>query len=118
MTKIAIVQGRPTYGNLQKSIKQTVAQITEAAQSGAKIIVFGETWLGGYPGWIDHCPNVARWQHPPVMEAWRSIFDNGLEIPSGELGKLQITAAKFQITLVIGINEVIKKRKRKRNNLQ
>lgn len=111
MTKIAIVQGKPTYGNLQKSIKQTVAQISEAAKAGAKIVVFGETWLGGYPGWIDHCPNVARWQHPPVMQAWRSIFDNGLEIPSGELGKLQITAAKFQITLVIGINEVIKKGK-------
>jgi nitrilase len=111
MTKIAIVQGKPVYGNLTESILQTVKQIEEASKSGAKIIVFGETWLGGYPGWIDHCPNVARWQHQPVMDAWRSIFENGLEIPSGELGQLQIAAAKYQVTLVIGINEVIKKGK-------
>ena len=111
MTKIAIVQGKPVYGDLQKSIEQSVQAVAEAAAQGSNIVVFGETWLGGYPGWIDHCPDVARWQHPPVMEAWRSIFDNGLQIPSGELGKLQITAAKYQVVIVMGVNEVIKKGK-------
>jgi predicted amidohydrolase len=111
MTKIAIIQGTPTYGNLHKSIQRSITYIEQAAQNGAQLIVFGETWLGGYPGWIDHCPEVAMWQHPPVLEAWKSIYDNGLEIPSSELEQLQNAAKTHQVVIVMGINEVVKKGK-------
>jgi len=111
MAKIAIVQGTPTYGNLNKSIERSIEHIKAAAKVGAQLIVFGETWLGGYPGWIDHCPEVAMWHHPPVLEAWKSIYDNGLEVPSLALERLQNAAAEYRMIIVMGINEVIKKGK-------
>ncbi len=111
MTKVAIVQGTPTYGNLKKSIKRSIKYIKKAAKKNSDLIVFGETWLGGYPGWIDHCPNVAKWEHPPIMEAWQTIYDHGLEVPSAELNDLQAAAKEYQIVVVMGINEVVKKGK-------
>lgn len=111
MAKIAVVQGTPTYGNLKKSIKRSIKHIKKAAKQKADLIVFGETWLGGYPGWIDYCPNVAKWEDPSVMEAWQTIYDHGLEVPSLELNAIQEAAKEHQIVVVMGINEVVKKGK-------
>ena len=111
MAKIAIIQDQPTFGNLRKSIERSLTHIENAALNGAELIVFGETWLGGYPAWIDICPEVAMWQHPPVLEAWQSIYENGLEIPSSELDQLKQAASKYRVTIVMGINEAVKKGK-------
>ena len=37
------------------------------------MIVFGETWLSGYPSWLDHCPNIAIWDHEPTKEVFLKI---------------------------------------------
>jgi predicted amidohydrolase len=108
MSKIAIIQDQPTFGDLRLSIERTIEHIETAAKAGAKLIVFGETWLGGYPAWIDVCPDVAKWQDPSVLEAWQSIYENGLEIPSRELDGMSEIIAKYQVTVVMGINEVVK----------
>ncbi|MGB0864239.1 MAG: carbon-nitrogen hydrolase family protein, partial [Saprospiraceae bacterium] len=108
MNKIAIIQDEPTFGNLELSIQRTIEYIEIAGKAGAKLIVFGETWLGGYPAWIDVCPDVAKWQHPSVLEAWQSIYENGLEIPSNNLDLICEVAANHQIVVVMGINEVVK----------
>ncbi|NJN78348.1 MAG: hypothetical protein HC803_08500 [Saprospiraceae bacterium] len=51
--KIAIIQERPVFYNLEKCLAKAILLIEKAAAQGANLIVFGETWLSGYPAfWI------------------------------------------------------------------
>lgn len=58
MLKVAIVQAAPVFMNLEASLARAIEFIAEAAKQGAKLVVFGETWLPGYPAWLDYCPNA------------------------------------------------------------
>ena len=50
MTKVAIVQAAPLFMNLEASLTRAFEFIGEAANMGAKLVVFGETWLPGLSG--------------------------------------------------------------------
>ena len=55
------VQHPPIFLDLGKSIEKACDLITAAAAEGAKLIVFPETWLTGYPVWFDLAPGAALW---------------------------------------------------------
>ncbi|NOZ47723.1 MAG: carbon-nitrogen hydrolase family protein [Chlorobi bacterium] len=108
---IAIIQAGPVYFNLHESINKALFLIKEAAKSGAKIVVFGETWLSGYPAWIDYCPDVAVWNNEAVKNSWADLFKNGVEIKGKEVILLKKAAKENGVYIIIGINEIIKKGK-------
>ena len=66
MTKVAIVQAAPLFMDLEASLTRAIEFIGKAARLGAKLVVFGETWLPGYPAWLDYCPDAALWNHEPT----------------------------------------------------
>ncbi|MEO0975310.1 MAG: nitrilase-related carbon-nitrogen hydrolase, partial [Pseudomonadota bacterium] len=53
---VALVQAPPVYLNLEASVERAVALIEQAAAKGAWLTAFGETWLPGYPVWLDYAP--------------------------------------------------------------
>ena len=111
MIKIAIVQQGPEYYNLKKSLRKAEVIIAKAAKAKTDIIAFGECWLTGYAAWMDYCPNVGIWDHNPVKEAWATMYDNAPVINGPEVKKLCSLAKKHNITIVMGMNEAIKKGK-------
>ena len=52
MSLIAVVQCPPAYLDRTETLKRGVAAIAEAAQSGARLVVFPEAFIPGYPVWI------------------------------------------------------------------
>ncbi|WP_281277428.1 nitrilase-related carbon-nitrogen hydrolase [Hankyongella ginsenosidimutans] len=60
----AVVQAAPIPLDIGAGIAQAVNLIHQAADSGARVIGFGETFLGGYPLWLDEAPGAALWDHP------------------------------------------------------
>jgi len=68
--KVAIVQSSPVFMNLEASLAKAVALIEQAANKGARLVTFGETWLAGYPAWLDYCPNAALWNHEPTKKVY------------------------------------------------
>lgn len=103
--RVAIIQSSPVYWNLEASINKAIELTTQAAQQGAEVIAFGETWLPGYPAWLDYCPNAALWNHEPTKEVFAQLRQNSLVVGSEESNALSEAAAKNKVTLVIGINE-------------
>ena len=57
--KVALSQHAPVFLDLQRSLEKAVAIMEDAAKEQCGLLVFGETWLTGYPVWLDHVPSVA-----------------------------------------------------------
>lgn len=108
---IAIIQASPVYLNLAKSLEKMQAYIKEAAQKGAEMIVFGETWLCGYPAWLDHCANIAIWDHEPTKEVFLKMLRSGVEVPSQTTTQIGKWAKQYGVTIMVGANEVVTKGK-------
>jgi len=102
------VQAAPVLGNLPASLSKALDLIEQAAQADAELICFGETFLPGYPAWLDHCPEAALWNNPAVKEVYADLRANSVVVPGPETEALGEAASKRAIGLVIGVNERVK----------
>lgn len=102
---VAIVQASPVFNDLTASLEKAMQFITQAAQSGAALVAFGETWLAGYPAWLDYAPQAALWNHAPTKEVYAAMRRNSLMVGSNETTLLERAARDYKITVVIGANE-------------
>src|SRR5712691_2720080 len=91
--KVAIVQAAPVFMNLHASLALAVEFIGKAAAQGARLVAFGETWLPGYPAWLDYCPSAALWNHEPTKEVFAELRRNSVAVESPEAQAL-VKAAK------------------------
>lgn len=104
---IAVVQHPPVYLNLGESIKLAERYISEAASNGARLIVFPETWLPGYPVWLDYAPNAGVWDYPPAKVLFRILFQNSISIDDEHFKTLQNLAIEKSCIIVMGANEKV-----------
>ncbi len=102
--RVAIVQAEVASG-LEAGLELTRTKANEAAARGAKLIVFPETWIPGYPAWLDNCRDAALWDHAPVKEVFARIAENSLPVPGPQFDCLAETARQCDATLVVGISE-------------
>lgn len=103
--RVAIVQAPSAFFDLPATLEQTLRLTEEAAGKGARLVVFGETWLGGYPAWLDHCPGVTLWDHPPAKEVYALYRHHSPSASGPEAQRLAEAAADLGITLVVGVSE-------------
>ncbi len=103
--KVALIQEPPVFLNMKETLFKAESLANECSNSGAKIIVFPETWLPGYPIWLDDAPKAGLWDYPPAKRLYQYLTENSLEIPSIEFSKLQEIAQKVKSYIVIGVHE-------------
>lgn len=106
---VAIVQDGPVHNNKAETLKKTIEIICSAKYQGADLVVFGETWLSGYPAWLDVCPEAALWNNDAVKSVWADMFSNAVDVTSNDLDDLKKVVCDNQIWMVIGVNEKITK---------
>ena len=102
---IAAAQVAPAFLDLEGSLEIAERWITDAGRQGVDLLVFPETWLPGYPFWLDVSPEMGIWDHPPTKSVFRRLFENSVEIPSAATQRLGAAAAEAGLTLVMGLNE-------------
>ncbi len=100
----AIVQAE-VASDIQGGLELTRQKALEASANGAELIVFPETWIPGYPAWLDLCRDVGLWDHGPVKAVFARIAENSVTIPGPALEQLQATASEAGATLVVGLSE-------------
>ena len=105
IVKVAAVQAAPVYLDVDRSVEKAQVLIAEAALAGAKLIVFPETWLPGYPAWLDCCRDVALWDHPPVKKVFARLMDNSVVVPGPVTEALGEAAREHAIVLNISVHE-------------
>lgn len=105
--RVAIIQNSPAYLNLDQCMKKAEDLVRKAADKGAELIVFGETWLSGYPSWLDYCEEVNYWDHEPVKEVFALTHSNSITVPGKETELFEELAKELGPTIVIGVNEKV-----------
>src|ERR1700756_1881855 len=103
--RVAIVQSSPAFLNLDASLAKAITLAEEAGKREARLIAFGETWLPGYPAWLDYCSDVALWDHRPSKDVFAKLRQNSLTVPGKETETLAQIAGDLKVTVVIGANE-------------
>ncbi len=103
MTKfvVAAVQAAPIFLDKQASTKKACALITEAAAGGATLVAFGETWLPGYPRWVNAPIGAREKTFLTGMYLEQSVL-----IPGPETDELCATAKVAGVDVVIGVAEL------------
>lgn len=107
--RVALIQARPVYYDLDKCVAKALSLIAEAAGQGAQLAAFGETFFPGYPAWLDYAVDYARWDHPPTKQVYARLAANSLAVDSPHMRQLQDCAAQHNIVLVLGINEKVRR---------
>ncbi len=102
---VAAVQDSPSFLNLKESVAKAGDLILKAGKSGARLVVFPETWLPGYPIWLDSAPEAAIWDHPPAKEIFGQLFVNSATIPGPEIDPLCRAAKAAGTIVVMGLHE-------------
>jgi len=109
--KVAIIQHKPVHLDLEKSVKKAIDFIKEAAEYNADLVVFGETWLTGYPAWIDYSPSIGKWDDAATKKVYARLIENSISVDSQEIKLLKEACKSEEVGLVMGVNEVCKKSK-------
>lgn len=103
--KIALVQEPPVFLNLSKTLEKLEVIAENCGKNDAKIVVFPETWLAGYPVWLDEAPKAALWDFAPAKRLFGYLTENSIKIPSREFEYLQKIAKQNSLYLIVGVHE-------------
>jgi predicted amidohydrolase len=91
--------------DLESGLARTAELSREAAAAGAGLIVFPETWLPGYPAWLDVCRDAGLWDHGPVKAAYRRMAEHSVVVPGPAAEALGAIAREAGAVLVVGVTE-------------
>ncbi len=101
---VAVVQAEPSL-TLADGLRRTSEYAHEAAAQGAQLIAFPETWLPGYPYWLDVCRDVALWNSPQVKTVFERHASESVDVGGDGGAALAAIAASAHATLVVGVVE-------------
>src|SRR5450432_2836155 len=100
---VAVVQRPPVLLDREATLKGAIEHLHEAADGGARLIVFPETYVPGYPAWI--------WKLRPGSDydlsdtIYRQLFDNSVDLVADDLRPLREAAAQRNVVVVCGVHE-------------
>lgn len=111
MTKlaVAVVQAAPIPLDFQAGIEKAVTLARAAVDAGAKVVAFGETFLGGYPLWLDEAPGAALWDHPGAKALHRIMLEQAVVAGDERLLPLQELADASGAIISIGAHERVRR---------
>jgi nitrilase len=97
--RAAAVQAAPVFLDRDTTIDKLEALVEKAADAGADLVVFGESFIPAFPVW-----NLIY--APLDQHAWfRRLFDNAVQVPGPHTGKLSEIAKRHRVILSVGVTE-------------
>ncbi len=100
--KIAAIQASPVFMDRDATVDKVCNLIAEVADKGARLAVFPETFIPGYPDWIWFVP---AGQIALNQQLYGELIEQSVTIPSPTIDKISQAARDAGIYVSIGINE-------------
>lgn len=102
--RVAVVQASPVLFDPEATIEKLAGLAAEAAQDGAKLVLFPEAFISAYPRGMDFGAVVGN-RSDEGREQFRRYFESAVEIPGEAMTRLGEIAAEHAIYLVGGVIE-------------
>jgi nitrilase len=100
---VAAIQAAPVFLNRDATVDKACALIAQAGRAGARLAVFPEAFIPGYPDWV--------WAIPPGEDAllrglYVELVGQSVSIPSDATDRLCEAARDAHLYVVMGMSEV------------
>ncbi len=97
--RVAAVQMSPDFETPNGTVERVIAAIGEAAEKGAKLVVFPETIVPWYP--------YFAFIRPPMMSGadHMRLYENAVVVPGPVTAAVSAAAKKHEIVVMLGVNE-------------
>ncbi|MCA1661801.1 MAG: carbon-nitrogen hydrolase family protein [Novosphingobium sp.] len=105
---VAIVQAAPIPFAIGQGIDDAARLAQAAVADGARLVAFGETFLGGYPLWLDEAPGAALWDHAGTRVLHRLMLEQAIAGADPRLAPLQAVADETGALISIGAHERVR----------
>jgi len=102
--KAAVVQAGAVPFDTQACVEKAVRLMGKAAGTGARVILFPEAFIPGYPKGLNYGLVVGA-RDPVGREEFRIYLDAAIDVPGPETERLGEAAAAHGIYVVIGVIE-------------
>jgi len=103
MEKIAVVQEAPVFLDREKTIVLAIEMVEKAVKGGARLVVFPEAFISGYPAWIWRLRPGGDWSLNEDLHA--RLLNSSVNLRAGDLDSLCQAAKALKVTIVCGLNE-------------
>jgi nitrilase len=103
MEKIAVVQEAPVFLDREKTIALAIEMVEKAVKGGARLVVFPEAFISGYPAWIWRLRPGGDWSLSEDLHA--RLLNSSVNLRAGDLDSLCQAAKTHKVTIVCGLNE-------------
>src|SRR5690348_6187434 len=101
--KVAVVQHPSVALHRERTLKRGALLLEEAADHGARLVAFPETWVPGYPEWLWRLrPGEG---HELTGQIHNRLLENAVDLSAGDLKPIQAAARRLKVTVAIGIHE-------------
>ena len=101
--RVAVVQRPPVLLDRQATLSAAVEHLHAAADAGARLVVFPETYVPGYPVWIWRLRPEADYELTSAIH--RELLANSIDLVADGLRSLREAAAKRRVVVVCGVHE-------------
>jgi nitrilase len=99
---VAAVQAAPVFLNREATVEKACTLIAQAAQAGAKLVAFPESFIPAYPDWVWAVPSG---ETALLNRLYAALLANAVEIPSPAVERLCSAAQQAGVFVVMGITE-------------
>lgn len=99
---VAAMQVSPAFLDRDATVDRACQAIADAASQGARLIVFPEAYVPGYPMWVWH---IAAGRTQDLRALYAELLDQSVTIPSAAVTQLCEAARDAGVHVAIGINE-------------
>jgi len=100
----ALAQIAPVFLDRAATVERVAGRVWEAAESGCRLVCFGEALIPGYPVWTSRTDG-ARFDARDQKELHARYLREAVQVEAGHLEPIQEAARRGNVAVVVGIIE-------------
>ncbi|MFW5952223.1 MAG: carbon-nitrogen hydrolase family protein [Gemmatimonadota bacterium] len=102
--RVAVVQPTPAFFDPDAAVEAVAARTAEAAGQGARLVVFPEAFVGGYP-WGLAFGTAVGGRLPEGRRGWERYWRGAIDVPGAHTERLAEVAREHGVYLAAGVIE-------------
>jgi nitrilase len=102
--RVAAVQASPMFFDTPAAVEKVCAQTAEAVGQGARLVLFPEAYVGGYP-WGLAFGTAVGGRSDAGRRTWERYWRSAVDVPGPETARLGQAAREAAVHLCVGVIE-------------